>query len=156
MIRKYFTIDEVNQLIPQLEHHFRKLLLNKKEMAKLSLRLKKVGVEAPMLENFEPDPRLEVQKIQMEFSQNYLEFKNHLLAVESMGGRIKDLELGRVEFFAKEQDKYSLLTWQLGVTEVAHSEDIPISLLKETSDDSRLSPTEGMAPPPLQSGRFSW
>jgi len=129
--RKYFTIDEVNQLLPQLEHHFRKLLQNKREMAKVALRLKRLGAEVPLLEEFFPDSRPEVEKFQRDFVQNYRDFKEHILAVEALGGNIKDLELGRVEFLSRGHDKLSLLTWQLGVTEMVHSEEIPLALLKE-------------------------
>jgi hypothetical protein len=45
------------------------------------------------------------------------------LAVEALGGRIKDLELGRVEFLSRQGDKIVPLIWQFGVTDSVHAEE---------------------------------
>ena len=44
MEKKFFTVDEVNQLLPQIKYHFRKLLEDKQEMGRASRRLMKLGL----------------------------------------------------------------------------------------------------------------
>ena len=120
MVKRYFTFDEVNELIPQLEHHFHKLLLHKKEMGQTSLRLRKMGITPQLIGRVPNDAPRQVQDLQIAVRRSYREFKQHLFSIENMGGEIKDLELGRVDFPATEEGGDIILTWQLGVTEVAY------------------------------------
>ncbi len=124
MEKKFFTIDEVNQLLPQIEHHFRKMLECKKSMNLASRRLKKMGAAPQLLETAPADPRPEIQELQDQMRLHYESFKNHTLAIENLGGRIKDFELGRVEFLSREGDGTVSLVWQLGVTDRVHPEEI--------------------------------
>jgi len=121
MTKKLFSIDEVNELIPQLEHHFRNLLQHKKEMSKAAVRLRKLGMEPNLLET-EPANALDPELIELHrrLREHYEAFKQNLLAIERTGGEIKDLELGRVDFPSLENGVEIRLTWQLGVTEGAH------------------------------------
>ncbi|MFO1464535.1 MAG: DUF2203 family protein [bacterium] len=120
MGKKFFSVDEVNELIPQLEHHFRRMLLHKKEMSKASVRLRKLGCEPQLLEALPASASPEAETLHRELQGHYFSFKQHLLAVERIGGEIKDLELGRVDFPCFENGKEGRLTWQLGVTEAAY------------------------------------
>lgn len=117
MAKEYFTYDEVNELIPQLEHHFQKLLYHKKEMAQASHRLRTYGATPQLIGRVAKDAPAEVHHAQAEVRRHYREYKNHLFAIENMGGEIKDLELGRVDFPALQEGEDAILTWQLGVTE---------------------------------------
>ncbi len=121
MTKKLFSIDEVNELIPQLEHHFQNLLQHKKEMSKAAVRLRKLGMEPNLLDN-EPPSYTEPELIELHrrLREHYEAFKQNLLAIERTGGEIKDLELGRVDFPSLENGSEIRLTWQLGVTEAAH------------------------------------
>lgn len=56
-------------------------------------------------------------EIYQQLKAHYLSFKKHLLAIEAIGGEVKDLELGRVDFAFREGDQETTLTWQMGVTE---------------------------------------
>lgn len=132
MEKKFFTIDEVNQLIPQIEYHFRKLIEDKGEMGKASRRLGKLG--------FSPQGALageiprgaddEARGLAEIMQSHYQSFKNHALAIEALGGRIKDLELGRVEFLSRQGEKIVALIWQLGVTDSVHAEDADASVVR--------------------------
>lgn len=125
MGKKYFTVDEVNELIPQLDHHFRKMLLHKKEMSKATVRLRKLGVEPQLLEAAPLSGSSDVQELHRQLQNHYFSFKQNLLAIERTGGEIKDLELGRVDFPSLEDGREGRLTWQLGVTEAAYRHPLP-------------------------------
>jgi len=129
MGKKFFSVDEVNELIPQLEHHFRQMFLNKKEMSKAALRLRKLGFEPQLLESAPQSASPEAEALHRDLQSFYFSFKQHLLAIERMGGEIKDLELGRVDFPSLDNGKEGRLTWQLGVTEAAYrhpeAEEVP-------------------------------
>jgi hypothetical protein len=116
MAKEHFTLDEVNELIPQLEYHFRKLLHFKREMARASRRLRKWGVTPLLIGHIPQQARPEIQVLQAEMRGYYREFKQNLFAIENLGGEIKDLELGRVDFPAKRDGEELFLSWQLGVT----------------------------------------
>ncbi len=136
MGKKFFSVDEVNELIPQLEHHFRQMLLNKKEMAKAALRLRKMGFEPSLLEAAPDSAPPEAEALHRELQGYYFSFKQHLLSIERMGGEIKDLELGRVDFPSLDNGREGRLTWQLGVTEAAYrhpeAEEVPKSPFEKT------------------------
>ncbi len=117
MTKEYFTFDEVNELIPQLEYHFQKLLFHKKEMAQNSQHLRKVGVIPQLIGTISAKATMKVHQLQAEVRKHYREYKNHLFSIESLGGEIKDLELGRVDFPSRKEGEDVTLTWQLGVTE---------------------------------------
>ena len=125
MGKKYFSVDEVNELIPQLDHHFRKMLFHKKEMSKATLRLRRLGVEPQLLDAAPPSPFPEVESLHRELQGHYFSFKQNLLAIERVGGEIKDFELGRVDFPCLENGREGRLTWQLGVTEAAYRHPLP-------------------------------
>jgi hypothetical protein len=119
MAKEHFTLDEVNELIPQLEYHFRKLLHHKREMSRATRKLHKWG-ETPLLIGHIPQQaRPEIQALQAEMRGHYREFKQHLFAIENLGGEIRDLELGRVDFLSRKNGEEVLLSWQLGVTDGA-------------------------------------
>jgi len=124
MGKEYFTYDEVNELIPQLEYHFQKLLHHKKEMAQTSLQLRRQGITPQLIGKVSSDHRPEIHLLQSEVRRHYREFKQHIFAIENLGGEIKDLELGRVDFPGQQDGEDIILTWQLGVTEVAYPQKI--------------------------------
>ena len=138
MGKKYFTVDEVNELIPQLDHHFRQMLLHKKEMSKATVRLRKWGVEPQLLEAAPEFPSPEIEVLHRQLQSDYFSFKQHLLAVERIGGEIKDLELGRVDFPSLENGQEGRLTWQLGVTEAAYRHPLPEEGATLPSDKSKF------------------
>lgn len=119
MTKDYFTVDEVNDLIPKLEFHFRKMLLHKREMAKTSNQLRKLGAVPQLIGRVPTEARAEVQGLQSRLRASYREFKQHLFAVEELGGDIKDLELGRVDFSTQKDGEDHVLVWQLGMTDRA-------------------------------------
>ncbi len=125
MAKAYFTVDEVNELIPQLEYYFTQMLQHKTEMAQFSHELRRYGVVPQLIGKVPNDPRSEVNRLQSEVRRHYREFKQHLFSIENLGGEIKDLELGRVDFPAKVSGEDYLLTWQLGVTPTAYLHRVP-------------------------------
>lgn len=124
MKRKLFTLDEVEQLVPRLQQCFQKLLYHKKEMAQCSNRLRYYGAVPQLVGRVPTEAAPEVQQLQAEVRRHYREFKNKLFDVESLGGEIKNLELGRVDFNCLHEGMKRVLTWQLGVTEGVYLQPI--------------------------------
>ena len=134
MGKKFFSIDEVNELIPQLDHHFRRMLFHKKELSKATLRLRRLGVEPQLLEAPPPSGSDEVEGLHRQLQHHYFSFKQSLLAIERLGGDIKDLELGRVDFPNLDKGREGLLTWQLGVTEAAYRHPLTEEILPASGE----------------------
>ncbi|MCB1215622.1 MAG: DUF2203 family protein [Deltaproteobacteria bacterium] len=114
---RYFNEDEVHQLIPQLQYHFSKLIQSKQAMGRLSFKLKKLGFEPQLLGILSQEENLEAYALQAKIKIYYEQFKDHLFAIEQMGGQIKDLELGRVDFPSQVASQPGFFTWQLGLTD---------------------------------------
>ncbi len=132
--KKLFDYEEVNQLTPQLEQKFKQLLFHKKELAKASKQLKQKKVEPILIGEIPIDCLHEVKVLQLAVQEHYQTYKKILFEVEKMGGKITDLELGRVEFPAKIEGRHCQLTWQLGVTQVPYP---------EFSENSKLPQNQG-------------
>lgn len=122
MSKKYFSYDEVNDLIPQLEHHFRQLILDKKEMSKAAQRLKRAGLVPELLGEIPAGLNEENAELYRRVQNHYRDFKRHALAIEDLGGEIQDFELGRIVFYSMEGATECRLVWQLGVTDEVHRE----------------------------------
>jgi len=122
MAKKYFSYDEVNDLVPQLEHHFRQLILHKKEMAKASQRLSKAGFATELLGEIPSGLSRDIVELYERVQSHYRDFKRHVMAIEGLGGEIQDFELGRIVFYSLEGDTETRLFWQLGVTDQVHRE----------------------------------
>lgn len=118
--KKLFNYEEVNQLIPLLEQKFVQLLTKKRELAKLSKKLRHRGIEPVLIGDVKLDYSEDINQLQYSVQNCYKKYREVLFELEKMGGNITDLELGRVEFPAKIEGKNCRLTWQLGVTQVPY------------------------------------
>lgn len=117
MTKNLLTRVDVEQLVPRLEQYFQKLLYHKKEMAQCSKNLRRLGALPQLVGRVPIDSTSQVHSLQAEARRHYRQFKDHLFAIENMGGEIRNLELGRVDFVCDDQGEECTLTWQLGVTE---------------------------------------
>lgn len=126
MEKTYFNIDEVNQLIPQLEYHFQKIFKSKSQMLKVSCILKKAQYQPVLMGDIPEHQPQAIRLLQQEVQLYYQAFKEHILAIEEMGGEIRDLELGRVDFYSLEAGREVLLTWALGLTEVPLKHEVEV------------------------------
>jgi hypothetical protein len=156
MSRRYFTVGEVDRLVPRLEQIFVHVLQLRAGMRAQQEKLERAGVmltpevlesrrdvggsaaavssrevwnpprvpgEKSRREAVEGDPP-EVRQSKLLFSAFYEELTQRLGEVRRLGGEVKDLEIGLVDFLARRRDEDILLCWKLGERNVEHWHEV--------------------------------
>ena len=122
MARRYFTVGEVDRLIPRLERIFIQVLQLRQAMRGEERKLERAGVplSAEVLEKDstrEPGP---VRHAKLMFRAYYEALTERLSEVDHVGGEVKDMEIGLVDFLARRGEEDVLLCWKLGERAVEH------------------------------------
>ncbi|MDP2666800.1 MAG: DUF2203 domain-containing protein [Candidatus Diapherotrites archaeon] len=138
MSRYYFTVEEVERILPKVKRHMEKLMTIHDEL----LALTGVKVHA-----YSPDLKAQILAININKRYHELSFKYfaELETLTRMGCYVKDVSQGLVDFYTKMGGKDLLLCWQYDESEVLyfHDEDSgfngrqPIALLKERLADEQ-------------------
>lgn len=117
--KKYFTLEEANQLIPVLEKEMDALRkLNHEFQAKVN-QLNKSGSAKSA------QPNMDDQSQEVFIAESKLEFieiqaRLHVQNIEQHGCQLKDVEIGLVDFPAMMDGEEILLCWKYGEKEIAH------------------------------------
>lgn len=118
MTRRYFTVSEVNALIPELQRlvlHLRTLMgdMQQKEQALVQTkRARKQRGEAVDSDAFlQEEAELDFLRIQVKWMID---------RVAELGGELKNVESGLVDFPGRIQAQDVLLCWKLGETKVSY------------------------------------
>lgn len=116
MARRYFTVGEVDRLVPKLERVFVQVLQLRAAMRGEETKLEKAGVRLSpeVLEKESVRDPSNVRQAKMMFRAYYESLTEQLAEIEVLGGEVKDLELGLVDFLARRGDEDILLCWKLG------------------------------------------
>lgn len=114
MSKKYFTIEQANDLIPTLEFKLPKLLQVKKELAAYitSLVEKGINIEDLLAMTGVLDDELLGMKAALE--RLGLMLQGELADIQSLGCVVKDMDLGLIDFYAIMEGAEVFLCWQLG------------------------------------------
>lgn len=130
MARRPYSVDEVEGLIPTLERIFTKILQLRVGLRAIEAKLERAGVnfEAEMeqltasddalleaAEHAEPPAEpLEVRQARAVFRGFYEALSDGLEQIRSLGGEVKDLDIGLVDFPGRRGNDDILLCWRLG------------------------------------------
>ena len=112
---RLFTVEEANQLIPQLES----LILELRQKRELILA-QEVEIDALELvadKNTEDVPPAIHQKVE-DYQSNVNRFYSLVDTIYELGGFLKDLELGLVDFYTLYQGHVVYLCWKMGEKEI--------------------------------------
>ena len=113
----YFSLEEVQLILPKLEQPLKKLMKLKKSLEIYDL----VDVE---FEDEDYELHMKNIKINKQFHKLHYEFFKLLEEVEGTGAIITDLDLGLVDFYSQFEGKEIMLCWKLGEDKVRHWHDI--------------------------------
>jgi hypothetical protein len=116
MSRRYFSVLEVEQLIPTLERIFIHVLQLRSALRQQELALEKAGVRVSrdLLDEDDPRERLDVRHAKGLFRAYYEALGDELSKVKDLGGEVKDMDTGLVDFPGKRGEEEILLCWRLG------------------------------------------
>ncbi|MBI2134778.1 DUF2203 domain-containing protein [Candidatus Woesearchaeota archaeon] len=107
LIKKYFTIDEAEELLPRLERVLRRTIKLNKALDLLS------SIEIEVYDD-DYDNLKRITKLNKQFHKLSHEFYASIEKIEDIGGIIKDLETGIIDFYSKFEGREIFLCWKLG------------------------------------------
>lgn len=107
---------EVERLIPTLERIFIHVLQIRAAMRQQEQVLERAGVRlsADLLEEDNPRESMEVRHAKGMFRAYYEALGDELGRIKELGGEVKDLDTGLVDFPGKRGEEEILLCWRLG------------------------------------------
>ena len=118
MSRRYFSVAEVERLIPTLERIFVHVLQLRAALRQQEQTLERAGVRLSrdLLDEDDPREPLDVRQAQGLFRAYYEALGEELSRVKELGGEVKDMDTGLVDFPGKRGEEEILLCWRLGET----------------------------------------
>ena len=139
--KKYFSLDEAEGYIPQLQEGLKKLIKLKRAITLLN------SVEIDF-DDYNYEHNLLSLRLNKKYHKLSFDFYKYLEGLESSGCVIKDLDLGLVDFYARHQSRDILLCWKFGERNIkywhevdsGYSERKPVSSLKNGGTQNQKSP----------------
>lgn len=116
MNRRYFTVSEANQMIPELESRFGRMLQLHAQIRSAYDRLESIGF-APDEEDFDlapDDAGPEVTRDLAELRALMDALRSDLEALHREGCIVKDIGSGLVDWYAQKDGRDVFLCWKLG------------------------------------------
>ncbi len=126
MQRRYYSVDEVNEKVPELARIFMRVMQLRAQLKVIYKRLEEKRF-APVGEDFEPavpGAPGDVVRDRMIFKGMVETLKADIASVQETGCSIKDLDTGLVDWLGKNGDDDVLLCWRFGEREVAFFHDL--------------------------------
>lgn len=112
-MKRYFSIEEANQLLPQIQDQLVKLFEIKQTFNHLNAQLQQLKNEAELeeVEDEVDDPFFNMEA-KIDFLQ--IEAQTHIDNIHNQGVQLKDLDVGLIDFPAIHDGEDILLCWKLG------------------------------------------
>ena len=115
MARTHFTVGEVEELIPKLEQIFTDVLQLRAGLRQVEEKLDRAGVKMSREDLLESDSGPpDVRQAKAVFRGFYEALSDEIDNVRALGGEVKDLDTGLVDFPGRRGSEEILLCWKLG------------------------------------------
>ena len=118
---KYFTLDEANELVPQLAHLMGQQM---KLLGEIESLVRSLSAELGPLDEARVQPAdgdsPSVRERKTALARAVQSYRDRWARVEETGAIVKDPRLGLVDFYARLEGETVLLCWQYGEPEVAY------------------------------------
>ncbi|MBL7055395.1 DUF2203 domain-containing protein [Candidatus Woesearchaeota archaeon] len=132
--KKYFTLEDAERLIPQINKILRRTITLDKALDLLS------SIEIEVYDE-DYDNLRRVTKLNKEFHRLSYEFYANIDKMEELGCVIVDLEIGVIDFYSNYNGKDIFLCWKLGEKSIKYWHDLggcymgrkPLMDLRKTS-----------------------
>jgi hypothetical protein len=142
--RTHFTVDEVEELIPTLERTFVQILQMRAALRALATKLDRAGVQMSREETMETDagpPAVRQAKAVFRGLDEAL--SDEVERIRALGGEIKDIEEGLVDFPGQRGGEEILLCWKLGEKSIGYWHAVDGGFASRRPIDEQIS-----SPPP--------
>jgi hypothetical protein len=122
--KRYFTVDEANALIPELELRFGKVMQLRSQLRHAYHALEARG-ETPTADNMvRTDGSTELVRLRGRFRALVEALTEELHVIEDIGVSVKDLDTGLCDFLGLMRGRDVWLCWQYGEKSVTHFHDL--------------------------------
>ncbi len=119
MGQEHFTVGEVDALVPALERIFVDVLQLRAGLRALEIQLERANVRMSREEILESDDGSpEVRRAKALFRGYYEALSDELGQVRDLGGEVKDVEIGLVDFPSERLGEEIVLCWRFGEKKV--------------------------------------
>lgn len=116
-IGKYFTLEEAEYILPELQGGIRKLLKLKRAITLLN------SIEIDF-EDYDYEYNLSNLRLNKKYHKLSYDFYKNFELLEAKGCVIKDLDLGLVDFFSKHEGRDIFLCWRYGEKAIRYWHEI--------------------------------
>lgn len=141
--KRYFTVEEANSLIPELELRFSKVMQLRVGLRAAYERLAELG-EPPTAESLERSGGSPALKTARAHFRGLLEtLTEELESIEDIGVAVKDLDIGLCDFLGEREGREVWLCWQYGEKRVSFWHDLDAGFAGRQpidGDDEKKSP----------------
>lgn len=121
MARMHFTVGEVELLIPRLEQIFTDVLQLRAGLRSVEDKLERAGIRMSREDLLESDAgTLEVRQAKAVFRGFYEALSDEIDNIRTLGGEVKDLDSGLVDFPGRRGSEEILLCWKLGEKHIGY------------------------------------
>lgn len=117
---RVFTLEEVNDLVPQLSVVVKRQLERRSEIEVLLIRLGRELGDVPERIVLDPADPTDVRDMKRDLVRRIEEYRAGWKAIEEMGAVLKDARMGLLDFYGTVDGKLVWLCWKYGENEVAH------------------------------------
>jgi len=114
-----FTVDEANELVPQIRARLERLVLQKREFDRLESRMAILLVATAGAASDNPDA-IELAALTEQRRRLGEVMGAGVQELHDKGVMVKDLDRGLVDFYALAGDRLIFLCWHLGEADVSH------------------------------------
>lgn len=117
---RVFTLEEVNDLVPQLAVAVKRQLERRSAIEGLLTRLGRELGDVPERIVLDPADATDVRDLKRDLIRRIEEYRSGWKAIEETGAVLKDARSGLLDFYGTVDGKLVWLCWKYGESEVAH------------------------------------
>ena len=143
MARSHFTVGDVEALIPALERIFVDVLQLRAGLRGIEEKLERANVRMSREELLESDDGPpDVRRAKALFRGYYETLSDAIDRVRALGGEVKDVEIGLVDFPSRRRGEEILLCWRLGEKQIGfwHSVEGGFAARRPVDEDVARAP----------------
>ena len=110
---RYFTLDQAQRLIPEVERHVRDALFHKAEMQQASQEMERTFDRVRVSGGARLDPTHQ-RELRTRRESSVKALQKTLGSIEETGAVVKDLDIGLLDFMTRYRSQDVCLCWKLG------------------------------------------
>ena len=137
---RYFTLDQAQRLIPEVERHVRDALFHKAEMQQAGQEMERTFDHVRVSGGARLDPGRQLE-LRSRRDASVKALQKALGAIEEVGALVKDLDIGLLDFMTRYKSQDVCLCWKLGENSIEfwHGEEEGFRGRKKIDDDFRVN-----------------